>query len=168
MKTQKEHLFTKVCESHCPKCGAGMKDIEWGSFEFDEVSYQTGTCSMCGCEFREYYNYSNTEWYEKHKKNLNTIKHTIEFTVHNQAVTIKLSGQDGKGNWSAGTITTTFHQESSDKDSIDDIHDKDQFNAMMDGIESLLLALAINNVDVTSSVFQSSLQAALDSCINNV
>lgn len=172
MKTQKESLLTKVCESHCPKCGAGMEDIEWGLFEYDEISHQNGTCTKCGCKFREYYNYSNTEWNEKGKKCLNTIKHLVEVAILNHTLNIQLSGQDGKGNWSAGSITTTFHQDSPkgtvEDESPDETESRDRFNAMMDGIESLLLALAVNNVDITNSAFESALQTALDACGNNV
>jgi len=57
-----EDPTSKKCPSHCPNCDAGDDDIEWGLFVFDEASYQPATCNKCGCEFKEYYQYSDTEF----------------------------------------------------------------------------------------------------------
>lgn len=51
---------SKKCLSHCPNCGSD--DIDWCIGEFDEAPNQAGTCNVCGCEFKEYYTYSETEW----------------------------------------------------------------------------------------------------------
>jgi len=48
----------KKCENYCPKCGSD--DIDWGDFITGDVVYQRATCK-CGCEFKEYYEYSDTE-----------------------------------------------------------------------------------------------------------
>jgi len=48
------------CENHCPKCNS--EDIDWADKDwFDDGAYQKATCNECGCEFKEYYKYSNTE-----------------------------------------------------------------------------------------------------------
>ena len=52
----------KKCFNHCPKCDATDPDIEWGDKEWlDNQAYQSATCKKCGCEFKEYYTYSDTE-----------------------------------------------------------------------------------------------------------
>ena len=50
----------KKCESHCPNCGAGIDDIEWGRMESGATPNQSGTCEKCGCEFDERYEYQAT------------------------------------------------------------------------------------------------------------
>ena len=55
---------TKKCLSKCPKCGAGMDDIDWGDFSADSNPTQSATCKKCGCEFNEVYQYVTTEWKE--------------------------------------------------------------------------------------------------------
>ena len=42
------------------------------------------------------------------------------------------------------------------------------YNLAMDGIESLLLALACEGVDVSSQAFRNALQTATESCANNL
>jgi hypothetical protein len=52
----------KKCFNHCPKCDATDPDIEWGDKEwYDTGAYQLAECKKCGCEFKEYYEYSDTE-----------------------------------------------------------------------------------------------------------
>ena len=53
---------SKVCLNHCPNCNAGVDDINWGSFITGDVVYQEGECEICGCCFKEYYEYSDTEF----------------------------------------------------------------------------------------------------------
>jgi hypothetical protein len=53
---------SKVCFNHCPKCDATDPDIKWGEKDwFDNQAYQSATCLKCGCEFKEYYTYTDTE-----------------------------------------------------------------------------------------------------------
>ena len=48
------------CENHCPKCNS--ENILWGIVEVgDCVIYQPATCNDCGCTFKEYYKYTDTE-----------------------------------------------------------------------------------------------------------
>ncbi|MCK5615787.1 hypothetical protein KAR91_78715 [Candidatus Pacearchaeota archaeon] len=53
-------MNTKQCENFCPKCGGN--GIEWGLKEIGDVIYQPATCLDCSCEFKEYYEYAETEW----------------------------------------------------------------------------------------------------------
>jgi len=55
-------IKTRRCENCCPECGATDSDIEWGKYEFDAAPWQYAVCKKCGCEFREIYRYSATEW----------------------------------------------------------------------------------------------------------
>lgn len=48
------------------------------------------------------------------------------------------------------------------------IDDCREYNAAMDGIESLVLALACAGVNITSLAFVSSLDTALEACGNNL
>ena len=140
------HLLTKVCESTCPNCGAGQNDIEWELFDIDDPPSQVGTCNKCGCEFREYYEYSNTEWYTKKKTVLKEQKQDIEIKVGDKVINIHLEGQDGKGRWLQGEITTNLHEDpplgTVENESDEETFAREKFNSMMDGIESFLLALA--------------------------
>jgi hypothetical protein len=47
------------CENHCPKCNSD--DISSIDTCFSDVVYQKLTCNKCGCEFKEYFTYSDTE-----------------------------------------------------------------------------------------------------------
>ena len=52
----------KKCFNHCPKCDATDPNIDWGVKEWlDEQAYQSAECKKCGCNFKEYYTYSDTE-----------------------------------------------------------------------------------------------------------
>lgn len=54
----------KKCFNHCPNCGATDPNIEWGDKEWlDTQAYQEAECKKCGCVFKEYYTYSETEFY---------------------------------------------------------------------------------------------------------
>jgi len=56
------HPKPKQCFNHCPKCDATDPDIEWGDEEWlDQQAYQSAECKKCGCNFKEYYKYSDTE-----------------------------------------------------------------------------------------------------------
>ena len=53
----------KQCYNHCPNCGAGMDDIDWGLTTGDDTgTYQYATCKKCGCDFEEEYTYRATTW----------------------------------------------------------------------------------------------------------
>ena len=57
-----EITMPKSCFNHCPKCGAGEDCIDWGDKDwFDNHAYQRAECKKCGCEFKEYYKYTDTE-----------------------------------------------------------------------------------------------------------
>jgi hypothetical protein len=43
-----------------------------------------------------------------------------------------------------------------------------EYNAALDALESLILAHASNNIDVTSEAYQNGVQTALDACANNL
>lgn len=52
----------KKCFNHCPKCNATDPDIEWGDKDwFNNQAYQSAECLKCGCKFKEFYEYSDTE-----------------------------------------------------------------------------------------------------------
>jgi len=169
--SKKEYLACKCCEYHCPVCGAGDKDIEWGDFEFGEVSSIPGTCLKCGEHFTEFYKYTNTEWDMKNKKYLTPVKHDIEIKVAVLKVKIHLTGQDGFGRWLGGTVESNLKQDppkgTVENESEEETFAREKFNSMMDGIESFLLALACNNVKIDTPAFESALITALDACINH-
>ena len=146
-----EHLSSKVCESICPNCGAGQNSIDWNLFVFDEVSYQggiCGACQHCGCNFKEYYTYSDTEWYVKSKKELKALSQDINLQIDGQVFNIHLQGQDGCGRWLKGHVSSSLRKDCSQAGPID-------------GIEQLLLSLAMNNVNIKTNSFNSALVAVL-------
>ena len=50
----------KKCENHCPRCNS--ENIFWDVLEHTgAVIYQPAKCNSCGCQFKEYYAYSDTE-----------------------------------------------------------------------------------------------------------
>ena len=52
----------KKCVNHCPKCGAGELEVEWGKRAWSDYrAYINATCQKCGCEFTEVYLYAFTE-----------------------------------------------------------------------------------------------------------
>jgi hypothetical protein len=55
----------KKCFNKCPRCEAGIKDIEyveWGAYECSgETIIQKAVCKQCGQEFTENYVYSYSE-----------------------------------------------------------------------------------------------------------
>ena len=53
-------MDNKQCENHCPKCNSG--DIDFWDIEIGDVIYYPATCKECGCNFKEYFIYSDTEW----------------------------------------------------------------------------------------------------------
>jgi len=59
-------ILAKKCENCCPNPNCNNDDpdnMEWGHKEFqDNVIYQDATCNKCGTEFREFYEYCETEW----------------------------------------------------------------------------------------------------------
>jgi hypothetical protein len=57
-----ENPTSKKCEDCCPNCGADYEDITWGLFVADEARYQPADCNICGCHFKEYYTYCDTEF----------------------------------------------------------------------------------------------------------
>lgn len=61
--SKESKILSKKCFNDCPNCGATDPDIDWGSHEWiDTQAYQEATCLKCGCEFKEYYTYSDTEY----------------------------------------------------------------------------------------------------------
>lgn len=58
-----EDVKSKECFNHCPNCGATDPDIEWGDKDWlDNQAFQDAECLKCGCKFREFYTYSDTEF----------------------------------------------------------------------------------------------------------
>ena len=58
----KDMDFPKKCFNHCPKCDAGENEIDWGAKDWcDNQAYQSAVCKKCGCSFKEYYTYTDTE-----------------------------------------------------------------------------------------------------------
>ena len=57
-------IVGKKLVNTCPVCDNSDHDsIEWGDKEWqDETCYQDCTCQVCGTEFREFYEYCETEW----------------------------------------------------------------------------------------------------------
>lgn len=54
---------SKKCFNHCPDCDATDPDINWGIMEADgNEAWMGAICKKCGCEFKEYYKYTETEW----------------------------------------------------------------------------------------------------------
>jgi len=49
----------RKCENHCPKCNS--ENISSIGTCFADVVYQKLVCKDCGCGFKEYYKYSDTE-----------------------------------------------------------------------------------------------------------
>lgn len=153
----KNELLSKKSESHCPKCYAGLDDIEWGVADFNEVKCQTGICKKCGCEFTEYYNYSDTEW-NGTKKDLKEITGVVVIPIGDKRVIVELKGQDGKGNWLAGVV---------DSDLKEDAKGSFAYSKMIDAIESLILAMALKNIPIENSAFESAVLDALEACANH-
>jgi hypothetical protein len=57
------NLIQKKCFNYCPNCGTTDPNIEWGDKEWlDTQAYQEAECKKCGCVFKEYYTYSDTEF----------------------------------------------------------------------------------------------------------
>jgi hypothetical protein len=55
-------ILAKKCENCCPACGT-KDEADWGDKVWeDNVCYQSATCYQCGTEFREYWEYCETEW----------------------------------------------------------------------------------------------------------
>jgi len=57
---------SKKCGTQCPNCGADEDNVEWGEFICDKdvgVLYQGGFCIKCGCHFKMYFDYTDTEFY---------------------------------------------------------------------------------------------------------
>ena len=53
----------KKCFNCCPNCGATDPDIEWGEKHWmDDGAYQDAECRRCDCYFKEYYQYTDTEF----------------------------------------------------------------------------------------------------------
>jgi threonine synthase len=62
---------SKKCKNHCPCCGAGPKNIEWEKLDNGLRSNLQGTCRKCGCNFKQVYAYSHTEYKAPKKKTSN-------------------------------------------------------------------------------------------------
>jgi len=59
-------------------------------------------------------------------------------------------------------------QYNDDLETGDETDSRRDYNNAMNGIESLLLALACEGVDVSSQAFRNALQTATESCANNL
>ena len=55
-------MKTKKCENHCPKCNSTNVDWEISDFLPNGEISQNAQCLDCGCQFREYSRYYETEW----------------------------------------------------------------------------------------------------------
>lgn len=52
----------KKCRNYCPKCNAGINDIDWLlSGQGHSSAWQNAVCMKCGKEFSEVYLYAFTE-----------------------------------------------------------------------------------------------------------
>ena len=63
LNDENKNAVSKECENECPNCGAFEGNIMWGHFVFDEVVSLPGKCLICGQEFKEFFMYSDTEYY---------------------------------------------------------------------------------------------------------
>jgi len=62
-KTPMSEITAKKCFNCCPNCGASDPEIDWGRKEWAaDICYQEATCNICSCEFKEYYQYADTEF----------------------------------------------------------------------------------------------------------
>ena len=55
--------ISKKCDNNCPNCGANEDYITFQPVIVDDVICQPATCNKCGCEFKMYFEYSDTEFY---------------------------------------------------------------------------------------------------------
>ncbi|MCD6436387.1 MAG: hypothetical protein J7L15_08405 [Clostridiales bacterium] len=54
-------IRNKKCENRCPACNS--ENIDWGDTDICETeTFQEGSCEECGCDFKEYSAYKETEW----------------------------------------------------------------------------------------------------------
>lgn len=75
----------------------------------------------------------------------------IHLLFGKQSIDITLNGSGG------GTVSTTFGEDG-----------ETEYNAAIDGIESLLLALAIAGVDIETAQFREAIETAIEACANNI
>ena len=71
--------------------------------------------------------------------------------------------KDGGG----GSIETALHENPTDN-SPEEIESCAEYNMAMDGIESLILALAIAGVDITTPAFLEGIESAVQGCASNI
>jgi hypothetical protein len=83
---------------------------------------------------------------------MSEVNHTIRFGAHR--IEIYSDGVSG----SIQTNLQTDHNEEGDE----------FYNAAMDGIESLLLALACEGIDVSTDKFKNAIEDAVEACANNI
>lgn len=56
-------IQSKRCENYCPKCESN--NVDWGDTHYtNNENYQEAVCLDCGCEFKEWRAYIETEWLE--------------------------------------------------------------------------------------------------------
>jgi len=55
--------ISKKCGTNCPNCGADEDEIYFDCIVAEDVIYQKGTCNKCSCEFKMYFDYTDTEFY---------------------------------------------------------------------------------------------------------
>ncbi len=58
--------ISKKCSTDCPNCGVDEDDVEFGGVVCDTdigVIYIPCSCKKCGCEFKMYFGYTDTEFY---------------------------------------------------------------------------------------------------------
>ena len=74
-------------------------------------------------------------------------------------IEVTLTGDGG------GSITSDLH-EHEEEPSTDAWLNEEEYNRMMDGIESMILAHAVAGVDIQSGAYQEGIEAAVQACAN--
>ena len=94
---------------------------------------------------------------------------TLRLQFHGYAFTFQLGAADPQhpGRFSGGTIQSQGLKSALDID-CDTCADTDAGEAALDGLESLLLAMAVEGIDLRTPAMRRALEAAVDAIGNNV
>lgn len=58
-----QKIKSKKCGTNCPNCMTSDEDnVTFGKIVCEDIIYQPAKCLICGCEFKMYFEYSNTEF----------------------------------------------------------------------------------------------------------